>query len=503
VNVVAFDPDSQDLVYSFDLNDDGELEVESSLDSTYFFPDTDQPSIPVRIFVHEAWSGTVYDELYTVVRPEDDKNLAPEIVDLSVQVMPGGQVQLLIDARDHNGDRMVATVDWGDDMVDEVSGQLLPILGHRYAMPSDAYTISVTVADQEGLSSTDSVTVQIVDILPQNPSLEVVHLGEGWVMFSAFAYDPDGVSLYAFDVDGDGQYERMATPVASWTYKYPNSGDYDVSVRITDPWSGGTVDVSEVLTVPSWNEPVPIIEDHIVMLEGSCLSLQVGDASQIVASTLSGPCETVFEDGPWRWDMGDGSSYTGRTVRHLYDNQGTYLVKVTRDMGDGETQSSVLSVLVQNADPDFASSAFPLATAGQVYEALVRVTDPGQSDLVRVSLLAAPSDMMISESAPGLWLLSWSVPLTAEGPHEIVLAAIDGYESNDEFVEDGGRSEFQFTLFVQAVPPPVVEIVPEPVEAGSLSGGSPGCSVGSSNSTEHALVVSMCIFVLGLRRRRC
>lgn len=503
LNVVALDSDTERLLYSFDVNDDGELEVDDALEPSVFFPDPPEGSTSVRIFVTDPWSGSVYEELYTVVRLEDDKNLAPNIVELSAQIMPGGQVHLLIDARDPNGDRMVADVAWGDDSSDSVSGQLLPIVGHRYASPSAGYPITVTVSDDEGLSHEATLTVRIVDMIPQAPSLEVVHLGDGWVMFSAFAYDPDGISLYAFDVDGDGQYERMSSPVASWTFRYPASGEYQVGVRITDSWSGEALDLYGALLIAPWNEPVPIIDDHIVLLEGSCLSLQVASASQIVANTLSGPCEPVLEEGPWTWDMGDGSTFSGRSVRHLYGDQGTYLVTVTRDMGNGATQSSVLSVLVQNGAPRFASSAFPLATAGEVYESLIRVTDPGISDLVKVSLLSAPSDMAISSSGPGLWSLSWSVPLNEEGAHEIVLVAVDGHDSDDGFVQDGGRTEFQFTLLVQGVAAPVIETVPEPIQPGSLGGGASGCSLSAQGTREQGTaVIVLCLLLCGLRRRR-
>ena len=88
------------------------------------------------------------------------------------------------------------------------------VLSHRYDAPNEAYTIQVNVTDEEGLQSSAQLIVEI-SALPQNPSLEAVYLGEGWVMFSAFAYDPDGVSLYAFDVNNDGQLERMASPVVS------------------------------------------------------------------------------------------------------------------------------------------------------------------------------------------------------------------------------------------------------------------------------------------------
>ena len=146
-------------------------------------------------------------------------------------------------------------------------------------------------------------------------------------MFSAFAYDPDGLSMYAFDVDGDGVYERTDSPVSSWTYRYENSGQYTARLRVSDPWSGVSVEVERLVDVLSWTQPVPIVEDHIAVTEGSCLRLQTSSANQIVANTVSDGCDTgENEDSTIRWDMGDGTLLQGDSVNHRYVDEGTYYV---------------------------------------------------------------------------------------------------------------------------------------------------------------------------------
>ena len=358
--------------------------------------------------------------------------------------MPGGLVRLFIDARDPNNDRLAAQVHWGDGVSEQASGQLIPVLSHRYDAPNDAYTIQVNVTDEEGLQSSAQLIVEIEDALPQNPSLEAVYLGEGWVMFSAFAYDPDGVSLYAFDVNNDGQLERMASPVASWTYRYERSGEYEASVVISDPWSGSAIQLNEVVSVPTWREPVPIVDDHIVISEGTCLSLSVEANTGVSVASRVSDCDPDPEPtgSEWSWAMGDGTTYQGEHINHRYGDQGTYLVTVTQSSGGNAIRSSVISVLVQNEPPRFASSAFPFARAGEIYETMIRVTDPGVSDQVQVELVDTPSDMTIAQVSDEIWSLTWFVPLSAAGPHDIVLVAVDGHETSDGFERHGGRSVF-------------------------------------------------------------
>ena len=79
--------------------------------------------VPIRVTVMDPWSGNSIEELFTVERTEDEKNLPPNIVDLSVQVMPGGLVRLFIDARDPNNDRLAAQVH-GEMVYEQASGNL-------------------------------------------------------------------------------------------------------------------------------------------------------------------------------------------------------------------------------------------------------------------------------------------------------------------------------------------------------------------------------------------
>ncbi|MGB0647994.1 MAG: PKD domain-containing protein, partial [Bradymonadia bacterium] len=240
----------------------------------------------------------------------------------------------------------------------------------------------------------------------------------------------------------------------------------------------------------------------IVIGEGTCLSLSVEANTGVTVASRTSDCEQHEPSvSDWSWDMGDGVSYQGEHINHRYDDQGTYLVRVTQTSGANAIRSSVISVLVQNEPPQFASSAFPLARAGEIYETTIRVTDPGLSDDIQVQLLDTPSDMTISQVEDGIWSLTWFVPLNAAGPHDIVLVAVDGHETADGFERDGGRSEFQFRLYVEPVIAPEMEMEPPVVEPGTLAGGGAGCNGTSTPRSKSPLALLLFgLFLVGRLR---
>lgn len=501
LHVTASDGDSNDLIFGFDLFDDGDIEETGSTDPSYFFAEEGEDEVPLRVYVTDPWSGITIDERFVVRADTENKNLGPEIIDLSAQIMPGGMVQLTVDARDVNDDRLTLNIDWGDGETSVVSGQVLPMVAHRYARPQQGYLVTATVSDGSESADEKTLFIDIVDALAIDTQLDVVNLGEGWVMFMAFAYDPDGVSLYAFDADADGTFERSDSPVSSWTHRYENSGQYTARLRVTDPWSGASDVLERFVDVQPWTQPVPIVDDHIAVTEGSCLKLQTND-NQITANTVSDGCGAVESDTrEIQWDMGDGTMLTGSAVNHRYADEGTYLVKVIRHLSELQTQESAIAVMVQNAAPSFGSGGFPLATAGEVYESHFIVSDPGVEDLLEVDIVDGPTDMSIVQSDDESWHLTWAVPLNSAGPVEVELRVRDGQSVDESFIYDGGEDRLRFTLFVRPVELVPPEVEPSPPMVGTLSGGGSGCTV---NVTSVPSTFMICLLLGGamiLRRR--
>ena len=85
------------------------------------------------------------------------------------------------------------------------------------------------------------------------------------------------------------------------------------------------------------------------------------------------------------WDFGDGSSSSGPSPSHFFDDDGSFLVTVTVTDFNGEFATAITTVPVVNATPVIQSLTGDLdGEPGATLSYLAVVTDPGNDPLVYV-----------------------------------------------------------------------------------------------------------------------
>ncbi|WP_408057200.1 PKD domain-containing protein [Veronia nyctiphanis] len=113
---------------------------------------------------------------------------------------------------------------------------------HTYAGVG-TFSVTLTVTDQYGQKGT--VVQDVVSNIAPQPELTVHHFGH-WVLFTSFSSDSDGsVVDYAWSF-GDGE-QNSGAAWASW-HQYAESGEYDVTLTITDN-HGGQSTVTQTINV--------------------------------------------------------------------------------------------------------------------------------------------------------------------------------------------------------------------------------------------------------------
>ena len=81
--------------------------------------------------------------------------------------------------------------------------------------------------------------------------------GEGAVLDGAASRDPDGsVTSYAWDLDGDGSFERVAGAEPRLAHVFEQAGSYSVGLRVVDD-SGESADARQTVEVTAPPEPEP------------------------------------------------------------------------------------------------------------------------------------------------------------------------------------------------------------------------------------------------------
>ncbi len=170
-------------------------------------------------------------------------------------------------------DTHTASIDWGDGSategaVAETGGSGTVSAGHAYAA-AGAYTVTVSVTDDEGATGSDTLTVEVVETSNNPPVVDVgpdvgLVAGDTLTRVGSFS-DPDEDTWTATVDYGDGSGPQPLTLNADKTFAlshaYPTEGSYAVTVTVTDSAGANGSDSLTVVVEPVVVEPPPAPSD--------------------------------------------------------------------------------------------------------------------------------------------------------------------------------------------------------------------------------------------------
>ena len=238
--------------------------------------------------------------------------------------------------------------DFGDS--NSVSGTLTPT--HSYA-DDGVYTVMLTVTDDDGGVSSDTLTVTVGNVAPVIDELNLdstsIDEGQSVTVSGSFsdAGSADTFTGTALWSDGASSVVTIVgttfTTIRLFADDDPTatpSDTFTVDITITDDDGGSDVETSTVLTV---NNVAPVVaagadqstdEGAAVNFTGSFTDVGVNDTHTIM------------------WDFGDSNSVSGTlTPTHSYADDGVYTVTLTVTDDDGGVSSDTLTVTVGNVAP--------------------------------------------------------------------------------------------------------------------------------------------------------
>ena len=224
---------------------------------------------------------------------------------------------------------------------------LSPSAKHTYD-DTGYYTASVVSIDSTAcnIADTSSVVIKvanneaILNIVPEKTgdcaSLNYRFTNNSSATLSSF--NNNSFTLYY----GDGTKDNISTGV--YYHKYPNFGTYKASLWLTD--------------TTYCNAP-----DSVQMI------IRIADTVKAIINTPTVACapyNAVLQNNSlggetFSWSFGDGTTYAGSdfTINHLYENAGTYNIKlVAKDSSTCNKLDSTSVVLVANTKPT-AKFSFP------------------------------------------------------------------------------------------------------------------------------------------------
>jgi len=225
------------------------------------------------------------------------------------------------------------------------------IVEHSY-LEDGNYTVTLTVTDDDGVSSSSSSTKTVLNrppIASFTESAETVYTAEAITFNASASYDPDGVIVSYFWDFGDGANATGGTA----EHVYADDGIYTVTLTVTDD-DGASGSASAIKTVLNRSPAASFTESSEIVLTGEVITFNASDSYD--------PDGNIVD---YFWDFGDGSNATGVTVDHSYADDGNYTVTlaVTDDDGATDTTTSTKTVLNRPPVASFTESAETVYTS--------------------------------------------------------------------------------------------------------------------------------------------
>jgi PKD repeat protein len=233
---------------------------------------------------------------------------------------------------------------------DGTSGSGITV-SHTYSQPG-SYTVTLTVTNEQGLTSSASLLIQIRQ--PATVTADISAPDQGTVGQSV---DFDGsdsstssgsITEYQWNF-GDGT--TASGEQVSHTYDQP--GDYTVSLEVTT--SGGLTDTTT----------------HDIRIEAQPVAIISAPTTGTVGQpiTFDGSASTAGDNNikSYIWQFGDGTSASGVTVSHTYSQAGNYQVSLTVTDDEGATDTATQNIQI-SPSAAVPSAVISILTPGQVGE---------------------------------------------------------------------------------------------------------------------------------------
>jgi YD repeat-containing protein len=225
--------------------------------------------------------------------------------------------------------------------------------------------VRLRVTDNDGSTATTTRTVTVQNRLPvaaftatPNP----VQKGGTVAFDGSGSSDPDGaVTRYEWDLDGNGSFETDTGATATTSRSYPNAGNVDVRLRVTDD-TGGTNTFTRTVIVQA---QAPTASFTVTPNPSS-----TGQAVNFNGTGSSDPDGAITR---YEWDLDGNGSFetdtgTTATTSRTYTSAATVTVGLRVTDSDGATATTTRSLTVQNRPPTatFTASPSPAATRQNV-----------------------------------------------------------------------------------------------------------------------------------------
>ncbi|MBD2200773.1 MULTISPECIES: Calx-beta domain-containing protein [Calothrix] len=324
-SATATDPANDSLTYTWNFGDSSETVTGQTVQHAF----AENGTYNITLTVRDGDGGITTETLAVTVN-----NLAATITNISgdTNVNESTAANFSATATDPGNDSLTYTWNFGDGS-NPVTGENV---SHTFA-DNGTYTVTLTVADDEGAATSSTLAVNVNNVAPTVTSRsdnQIIYVGET-VAFAGQFTDPGTQDTHTIVWDfGDG---NTVTGDLNPTYIYSTNGKYNVTLTVTDDDGGMS---QNILTVIVKELPTLSIND-ISFIEGDD-----GNTFAVFTASLSEPSlRTVTAN----FATADGTATTGSD----------YLAKTGKiSFNPGETTQTITVAIPGDRTDEFDETFF-------------------------------------------------------------------------------------------------------------------------------------------------
>ena len=229
-------------------------------------------------------------------------------------------------------------------------------------------TIRLRVTDGSGHSTTDTATINILNVPPALIISGPASASPGSpYTLSLSSSDPASDTIASWLINwGDGNQQTVAGNPSSVTHTYMASGSYTITASATDEDGAYSAGWKPVTVVGSTG-PVLTITGSSSVNEGAAYTLGLSSTTALTS---------------WLINWGDGASNTlaggSTSATHTYADNGNYTIAASGTDASGTYNANAKAVAVGNVPPTISITGNASVNEGAVYTlTLGSVVDPG------------------------------------------------------------------------------------------------------------------------------
>ena len=344
----SISPDDADttITYSWDFDADGTYdETVETATIAHTFTEAGTYEVGLKVIAFEDVEAT--DTLTVTI---EEPNIAPTADAGGPYTVTAGE-ELTFDGSGSSDDGEISGYSW--NFGDESTGTgVAPV--HTYAEAGE-YTATLTVEDNEGAVSEETIAVVIVEeavveevvedtITPPEQSVtadagdDITADIDEEITFdgSSSSISPDDAETtitYSWDWDNDGTYDETVE-TATIAHIFTEAGTYEVSLKVT---AFEDIEATDTVTV--------IIEEPNIAPTADAGGPYTVSAGEALIFDGSGSLDPDGDIAGYSWNFGDESTGTGAAPIHIYAEAGEYTATLTVEDNDGAVSEGATSVV--------------------------------------------------------------------------------------------------------------------------------------------------------------